>query len=202
MREVVFQGTRQAVSDPHFVADHAAAVFDELGEGTHCGLWGLQRLQLVAMGEQQCELEFSVCGVIFGPAGREGFAIPRQRQGIDGKEDEEVVFAQGGDDGAFVEFETHGHGLAGEPRACVGTHASMASGVCSSCESQVLEPAVWKHTSCLASAQSIPIRPQSFVCSMRHVSSPRCAECEQGHASCVLRKHYREPVARQTLSIR
>ena len=68
---------------PHFVPDHAAAVFDELREGAHRGALRIERLQLVAMGEQQFELEFGVGGVIFGPAGGKGFAIPCQGQGID-----------------------------------------------------------------------------------------------------------------------
>ena len=69
------------------------------------------------MGEQQCELEGDVRGVVCGPAGREGVAIPRQRQGIDREEDQKVILAQGGDQGAFVECETDGYGLAIEPRA-------------------------------------------------------------------------------------
>jgi hypothetical protein len=49
------------------------------------------------MGEKQFELEFSIRGVVFGPAGRKGFTIPRQRQGIDREEDQKVILAQGGD---------------------------------------------------------------------------------------------------------
>ena len=117
MREIVLEGTGEAVGDPHFVADHAATVFDELGEGAHRGALRLERLQLVAMGEQQFELECGVRGVVFGPAGCEGFAIPRQRQGVEREENQKVILTQGGDNGAFVEFETDGHGLAVEPRA-------------------------------------------------------------------------------------
>ena len=117
LREIVLEGTGQAVGDPHCVADHAAAVFDELCEGAHGGALRLERLQRVAMGEQQCELECGVRGVVFGPAGGEGFAIPRQRQRIDREEDQKVIRAQGGDQGPFVEFEADGHGLAVEPRA-------------------------------------------------------------------------------------
>jgi hypothetical protein len=69
------------------------------------------------MGEEPFELEFGVGGVVFGPARGEGFAIPRQCQRIDGKEDQKVVRAQGGDQGPFVAFEADSHGLAVEPRA-------------------------------------------------------------------------------------
>ena len=117
MRERVLEGTGQAVGEPHCVADHAATGFDELCEGAHRGALRVERLQLVAMGEQQCELEGGVRGVVFGPAGREGCAIPRQGQGIEREEDQKVILAQGGDQGALGECETDGHGLAVAPRA-------------------------------------------------------------------------------------
>ena len=99
LREIVLQGTGEAIGDPHFIPDYAATVFDELFEGAHGGALRLERLQLVAMGEEQFELEVSVRGVVFGPAGGEGFAIPCQRQGIDREEDLKVILAQGGDQG-------------------------------------------------------------------------------------------------------
>ena len=205
VRERVLQGTGEAVGDPHFVADHAATVFDELCEGAHRGALRLERLQLVAMGEQQFELECGIGGVVFGPAGGEGFAIPRQRQGIDGKEHQKVIRAQGGDNGAFVEFQADGNGLAVEPRAQRLTHASIASGVCSSCRhSRSAEPAAWRQTSCLASAQSRPTKAANAsgaMCSCVHL--PACARVvRRDMPADVLRRHYREPVTRQTLSIR
>jgi len=115
VRERVLQGTGQTVGKPDCVADHAAPVCDELGEGTHRGALGLERLQLVAMHEQPCELACGLRGVIFGPAGREGFARPRQGAGVEREEDEKGILAQGGDQGAFVAFETDGHGLALAP---------------------------------------------------------------------------------------
>ena len=65
--------------------------------------------------EQELKLEFGVGRVVLGVAGREGFAIPREGEGIDGKEHEEVILAQGVDDGAFVELEANGDGLPFEP---------------------------------------------------------------------------------------
>jgi len=67
------------------------------------------------MGEEEFELEFSIRGVVFGPAGRKGLTIPRQRQGIDREEDEKVILAQGGDQGPFGEFEAESHGVAVKP---------------------------------------------------------------------------------------
>ena len=110
MREIVLQGAREAVGDPHFVVDHTAAVFDELVERAHGGALRLERLKLVAMGEEQCELECGIRRVVFGPAGGKGFTIARQRQRIDGKEDEKVIRAQGGDQGPFGEFEADRNG--------------------------------------------------------------------------------------------
>ncbi len=117
LREIVLQGTGEAIGDPHFISDHAATVFDELFEGAHGRTLRLERLQLIAMGEEQFELEFGIRGVVFGPAGRKGFTIPRQCQRIDREEDQKVILAQGGDQGTFGEFEADGNGLTAEPRA-------------------------------------------------------------------------------------
>ena len=72
--------------------------------------------QISAMGEEEFELEFRIRGVVFGPAGRQGLTIPRQRQGIDREEDEKVIRAQGGDQGPFGTFEAESHGVAVKPR--------------------------------------------------------------------------------------
>jgi hypothetical protein len=117
LREIILQGTREAVGEPDFVVDHAAAVFDELVERAHRGALWLEWLERVAMGEEQLELEFGVGGVVFGPAGGEGFAIPRQGQRIEGKEDQKIILAQGGDQGPFVEFKADSNGVAVEPCA-------------------------------------------------------------------------------------
>src|SRR4030095_8170393 len=60
VRERGLEGTGQAGGDSDFLADHAAPVFDELCKGAHRGALRLERLQLVAMGEQQFELERGV----------------------------------------------------------------------------------------------------------------------------------------------
>ena len=81
------------------------------------------------MGKQQFELPFGIREVIFGSTGRQGLAIPCQRQRIDREEGEKVILAKGRDHGSFGEFETDGNGLSAEPRAQRGDHASIASGV-------------------------------------------------------------------------
>ncbi len=100
------------MGEPHCVADHTAAVFDELCQGAHRGALRLSGCSLSRWVQQQCELECGIGGVVFGPAGGKGFTIPRQCQRIDGKEHQKVIRAQGGDHGTFVEFEADGDGLA------------------------------------------------------------------------------------------
>jgi len=136
MRKIVFQGTREAMGDPPCVADHTAAVFDELCQGAHRGALRMEWLQLVAMGQQQGELECGIGGGIFGSAGSKGFTIPRQCQRIDGKEPQKVIRAQGGANGTFVEFETDGDRFACEPLA-QGTSPRL-NGFWCVCEAAVL----------------------------------------------------------------
>jgi hypothetical protein len=79
-----------------------------------CGVRGGQR---VAMGQQPCELECGLGGVVLGPAGGEGGAVARQRQRLDEAEDKQVIRVQGGDRRPFIKFEADRHGLAVEPHA-------------------------------------------------------------------------------------
>ena len=80
------------------------------------GLCGWSGGELVPMREQQCKLQCGVGGIVLGPAGGEGFAIPCQRQRIDREEDQKVILAQGEDQRPFVECEAESHGLAVKPR--------------------------------------------------------------------------------------
>jgi hypothetical protein len=124
MRKVVFQGTGQAIREAHVVADSAAAMFDEWFEGAHGRTLGLKGLERIALLEQECKEAFGVSGVVFGLAGGEGLARPRQHEGIEGKEHKEIVLAQRRDDGALMEFKTAGKRVPGEPRA-QGAHPGI-----------------------------------------------------------------------------
>jgi hypothetical protein len=117
VREVVFQGTGEAIGEAHVVANEAAAMVDEWLEGTHVGALRGERFQFVAMGEPELEREFGVRRVVLGVAGRERFARPREGEWVNGKEHEAVILPQRGDEGALVEFETEGHGWLLESRA-------------------------------------------------------------------------------------
>src|SRR5215813_13565069 len=178
VRERVLEGTGEAVGAPHVVADHTATVCDELGAGAQRGALRLERLELGAMGEPPCELEGGVRGGVFGPAGREGCAIPCQRQGLEREEDQKGILAQGGDQGACVACETDGHGLAVAARAQRGAPRVDGLGCV-----RALEACTW----CGASRLEAPIMlgsspvetnkgSKGFVGYLRHASSPRVCE--------------------------
>ena len=101
-REVVVQGTGEAIRETYVVADQTTAMFDEWFEGTYGGALGGEGCEFVAMREQELTLEFGVSRVVLGMAGREGFPVPREGEGVDGKEYEEVILTQRGDDGTRV----------------------------------------------------------------------------------------------------
>ena len=92
-------------------------MFDELRQGAHGGALGDEGGELVAVFEEEFDLEFGIGGVIFGPARGKRFAVLGHGERIDGKEHEEIILAQRGHDGPFIEFQAHGDGLAVEPRA-------------------------------------------------------------------------------------
>jgi len=124
MREVVFQGTGEAIRETYFVADQTTAMFDEWFEGTYGGALGVKGCECVAMRAQELKLECGVRRVVLGMAGRAGFPVPREGEGVDGKEDEEVILTHRRDDGTLVELETDGNGLPLEPRA-PGAHPRL-----------------------------------------------------------------------------
>jgi hypothetical protein len=136
VREVVFQGTGEAMGEAHVVAHEAAPLLDEWLTGTPVGALRGEGLQRVARGAPELEREFGVRGGVLGVAGREGVAILGKGEGVHGQEHEAVVLPQGGDDGAVMEFETDGHGLRLESRA-QGAHPRI-DGVWLGCEATQL----------------------------------------------------------------
>jgi hypothetical protein len=124
LREVVLQGTGEAVGEAHVVAHEAAAMFDKLLEGTHVGALGGERCEVVAMPEQEVEVEFGVRGGILGGAGGEGLAVAREGKGMNGKEHADVGLAQDGDKRALSQVEAEGERLPLEPLA-QGAHPGL-----------------------------------------------------------------------------
>ena len=113
----VFEGPGHAGGEPHGVADQAPAVFDALRSGAHRRAVGGERRALVAVCEQQLDLERGIGGVIFGMARGKRFAVLRQGERMDGKEHEEIIGAQRGHDGPFLECQAHRDGLSVAARA-------------------------------------------------------------------------------------
>jgi hypothetical protein len=68
-RNVVFQGTGEAIRAAHFVSDQAAAMFDEVFEGAHGRTLGLKGLERIAMLAQEVKEAFGVGGVVLSLAG-------------------------------------------------------------------------------------------------------------------------------------
>jgi hypothetical protein len=98
-------------------ADEAAAGLDELFERAHRRALGLKRFQLVTRFQEALELECGVRGIVLGAAGSASLTVPRQGKGGERDQDEEVVLAQRGDNGAFVELKAHGDRMAAEALA-------------------------------------------------------------------------------------
>jgi len=80
------------------------------------GLGGGERRELVAVCEEERDLEFGIRGGVFGMAGGKRFTVCGQGEWGDRKEHEEIIVVQGGNNGPLRELKTHGNGLAVEPR--------------------------------------------------------------------------------------
>src|SRR5262249_10053944 len=93
------------------------AMLDELRQGAHGGALGAEGGKLVAMFEEDLDLEFGIGGVILGPARGKRFTVLGHGEWIDGKEHEEIIGAQRGHDRPFREFQAHSDGLSVEARA-------------------------------------------------------------------------------------
>jgi hypothetical protein len=115
VREVVLQGTGAAMGEAHVVADQAAAMVDALRQGTPLGALGGERRELVARRAPELEPELSVGGLVFGVAGREGVAVPGQRQRVDGAQAQKRVWTQGLAHRAVGAFTAHRDGVSGAP---------------------------------------------------------------------------------------
>ncbi len=124
-RAVVVQGTGEAIGETYVVADQTTARFDAWFEGTYGGALGVEGCEFVARRAQELTREFGVSRVVLGMAGREGFPVPREGEGVDGKEDADVILTQRGVAGPLVAREPEGHGLPLEPRA-QGAHPRSA----------------------------------------------------------------------------
>jgi len=62
------------------------------------------------------QLLLGIGGVVFGTAGGKRFAVLGHGERMDRKEHEEIIVAQRGHDGPFIEFQAHSDRLAVETR--------------------------------------------------------------------------------------
>jgi hypothetical protein len=115
VREVVFQGTGAAVGEAPVVADHAAALVDEVRKGTHGGALGGKGRQGVARLAQACTWPFGGSGIVLGRAGSAGCAVLGQGPRGDGEQDQEGRWTQGVDERACGKFEAHSDGVSCAP---------------------------------------------------------------------------------------
>ena len=89
-------------------------MLDEWRQGAHGGALGAEWCELVAVCEEDFDLECGIGGVIFGPARGKRFAVLGDGERIDRKEHEEIIVAQRRHDGPFREFQAHRDGLSME----------------------------------------------------------------------------------------
>src|SRR5438132_316253 len=115
--QVVFARPGQAVGQTDVVADQATAVRDEWRQGAHGGAWGAEWCELVAVFEEDCDLECGIGGGICGPARGQRVAVRGHGERIDRKEHEEILVAQRGHAGPFLECQAHRDGLSVASRA-------------------------------------------------------------------------------------
>jgi hypothetical protein len=90
---------------------------DEWRSGAHRGALGGKRGARVAVCEEECALECGLGGVVFGPAGEKRCTVRGQGERSDGQEHEEILWAQGGDNGPCIPLQTHRHRVSVAPRA-------------------------------------------------------------------------------------
>jgi len=196
------EGTGQAGGEPHCVTDPTTPVLAELCEGAPGGALRPERLQLVAMGEQQGKVEGSVRGGVFGPAGRAGVAIPRQPQGMDGAEAQQGLRAQGRDQRVFGARKTKGHGWTPAPRASRGAPRVNGLGGVRKLEGCPFYGVRRLEADIMVGLRPVKTNPGSkgFGCCLGQAFSPRgCESARRDRGADVLRRHEREPGARQSL---
>ena len=100
--------------------DELAAVLAEQLESPRRHRIRVPGPELVAMFAQQVQQEGGIGGVVFGPAGVEGFPIARQRLGIDRVEHQKLVLHQRVDHRAAPLFDGQAHRAAAKPFAELG----------------------------------------------------------------------------------
>ena len=205
LRKRVFQGPREAMGDPHCVADHTAAGCDALCQGAQRGALRMERLQRVALGQQQCAWACGIGGGILGAAGGKAARYRASVSGLRGKSPRKSSVRTAETMGPLLRARQMAIGLPAHRWRRALPHASMASGVCARLQgSRGAVPAACQHPSGVASAQSRPTNAAHASCVSSFMSDlPACGTVvPRDMRACVLRRHEREPVQRQPLRMR
>src|SRR5205814_525807 len=117
LREIGLECVGQPVRETHAILNEVAPGLDETPERAHVRALATQASELLGMAAQELERDSGVGRIVLGPAGREGAAVLGEGAWVDGKDDEEVVLEEGGDDGALRQLEAHGDGATAETLA-------------------------------------------------------------------------------------
>jgi hypothetical protein len=116
LREGVFERAGEAMRQADCGADQATAGLDEVRPGTPRGaVWG-ERGERVPVCEEECALECGRGGGLLGPAGGKRCTVRGQGKRLNGQEHEEILVAERGNHGPFMQLQAHSHRLSVAPR--------------------------------------------------------------------------------------
>ena len=116
LRERVGEGPGQPMGPTDWVADQTTAVCAELCQGAQRGAWRGEGGELVAVCEEQGDLECGLGRVSCGPARGQRCTVRGPGERMKGKEDEASIWAQGGHARPCLELPAHRHRWAVEAR--------------------------------------------------------------------------------------
>jgi hypothetical protein len=171
--EVVLEREGQTVRDADAVLDQVTSRLDEPPEGAHVVALATKRCELLRVTAQQIEGQRRVGRVVLGATRDEGTTVFGERARIHGEDDEELVLEQRRHDRPLGELEAHGDGATAEAFAeltCPGVNDSGT--VFENGSLAIGRTRDLKQTSCLRSAQSMPMKAaNSDACSCMGTSS-------------------------------
>src|ERR1022692_310024 len=149
----------QAIAKMRSFIDQLPAILRQKLQGTGLGCIWIQRPELVPMPDQHVQMQGCVRAIALGSRRPEDFAIVRRAGGMNGEQNQVLVFTQGEPSGPRDCSRAMARQPLGKRRRNWATHSWMASGVCSSsfC-STLLEPSTCRAQTCFLSPQSIPMK--------------------------------------------
>jgi hypothetical protein len=107
LREIFLEGIGHAIDETAAILNQHTTVMHKTLKGAHGGPFATQRSQAFKVALEEVDREESIRGIVLGTAWGEGAAILGQGSRIDGKDDEEVVFQQCGNNGPAGRFKNN-----------------------------------------------------------------------------------------------